>query len=310
MVAVSFEAWAPSTAALYGSGLTTYHLFCDEKGVPERQRAPASSELIEAFVSALAGAYAASTVANYFAAVRAWHVLHRLDWCLNKDQISNLLRAASKLAPESSKRPAREPYTVKILADIFKVLNRNDPFDAAVRFCATSLLFGIARSGELTTKSMKTFDPAINIPARNIRRERMEASGTEVVILHIPKTKADQVNGEDIRFSSQPSLDIDPVEEMENHLRINAPAPDEHLFAYSLIRPKSRPSRVPLSYQRFSSRMKEAAEEAGIRSLLGHAFRIGEPSMNNIGRSSTASAYSAVKHIECESELSKFRALA
>ncbi len=143
-----------------------------------------------------------------------------------------------------------------------------------MRFYATALLFGIARSGELTTKSMKAFNPAINIPARNLRRERIEASGTEVVILHILKTKADQVNGEDIRFSSQPSLDIDPVKEMENHLRINAPAPDEHLFAYSLIRPKTRPSRVPLSYQRFSSRMREAAEEAGIRSLLGHAFRI------------------------------------
>ncbi len=41
IVAVSFEVWAPSTAVLYHSGLTTYHLFCDEKGIPDRQRAPA-----------------------------------------------------------------------------------------------------------------------------------------------------------------------------------------------------------------------------------------------------------------------------
>lgn len=49
------QAYQPSTAKGYGTGLLLFHAICDEKGVSEAERAPASHELIEFFIAALSG---------------------------------------------------------------------------------------------------------------------------------------------------------------------------------------------------------------------------------------------------------------
>ena len=82
--------WAESTKETYGSGLLVYHTFCDRKEIPEDQRAPASPALISAFISTLAGSYAASTVTNYVSDVHAWHMIHGLPWALNSDELDAL----------------------------------------------------------------------------------------------------------------------------------------------------------------------------------------------------------------------------
>jgi len=48
------KSWEESTLAAYGSGLLNFHVYCDQKGIPEHQCAPTSPVLIHAFISALA----------------------------------------------------------------------------------------------------------------------------------------------------------------------------------------------------------------------------------------------------------------
>ncbi|TFY50519.1 hypothetical protein EVJ58_g11016, partial [Rhodofomes roseus] len=78
---------------------------------PEEQRAPTSDVLLQTFVADLAGAYSADTIRNYVMGIRAWHILHGIPWTRDKEQLDTLLRGATKLAPSSSKRSPRQPYT-------------------------------------------------------------------------------------------------------------------------------------------------------------------------------------------------------
>lgn len=54
---VMSQAWEKGTRETYGSGLLTFHVFCDSKQIPEAQRAPVSHILLSGFISMLAGAY-------------------------------------------------------------------------------------------------------------------------------------------------------------------------------------------------------------------------------------------------------------
>jgi len=58
--------WEVSTREMYGSGLLIYHVFCDDKQIPEDQRAPMSPILAASFISTIAGAYSGQTIRNYF----------------------------------------------------------------------------------------------------------------------------------------------------------------------------------------------------------------------------------------------------
>ena len=73
---------------------------------------------MSAFISHLAGTYASSTVVSYVSAVQAWHAAHGLTWSINEREAELLYKAARNLAPPSSKRPAREPYTLATIAAI------------------------------------------------------------------------------------------------------------------------------------------------------------------------------------------------
>ena len=66
------NAWADSTKVTYGSGLLTFHIFCDNREINEFECAPASAILLAAFTSTLAGTYSGSAVANYLNGIKAW----------------------------------------------------------------------------------------------------------------------------------------------------------------------------------------------------------------------------------------------
>jgi hypothetical protein len=97
------QAWEEGTWESYGSGLLMFHMYCDNKAIPEIQRAPVSKILLSAFISELVGAYSGKTISNYIYGVRAWHILHGVAWQLNEPETKALLMAASKLTPQSSK---------------------------------------------------------------------------------------------------------------------------------------------------------------------------------------------------------------
>jgi hypothetical protein len=63
--AVTLQGWAESTRTTYGAGLLVFHVFCDSREVPEKDRAPANMALISAFISTLAGSLSGKAIHNY-----------------------------------------------------------------------------------------------------------------------------------------------------------------------------------------------------------------------------------------------------
>ncbi|KAG2039346.1 hypothetical protein BDR03DRAFT_860214 [Suillus americanus] len=68
--------WALSTRECYGAGLLVFHVFCDERNIPEEQCYPVDTRTMLNFVSSCAGSYSRKTSANYVYVIKAWHILH------------------------------------------------------------------------------------------------------------------------------------------------------------------------------------------------------------------------------------------
>ncbi|ETW85319.1 hypothetical protein HETIRDRAFT_414354 [Heterobasidion irregulare TC 32-1] len=247
--------------------LLTFHVACDNKGFREAERAPASTDVILYFISALTGDYAAGTIKNYLAGIRAWHIIHRMPWTLEDDQIEVMIRSAKTMAPVASKRRQRELYTPSILIAIKKELALSDPLDAAVWACATSLFYGAARVGELTIPKLGAFDPELHLQRSSITY-KASRNGDEVTELFIPHTKTNKA-GEAIYWAQQNDKS-DPHAALSNHLFINNPRPGEHLFTHTVAG-----SRRPLTRKIFLSRISAASTAAKQKPLHGHSFRIG-----------------------------------
>jgi hypothetical protein len=80
-----------------------FHVYCNNKVIPETQQAPVSKILLSAFICKLTGVYSRKTISNYVYGVRAWHILHSTTWLLKEPEMKALLTAASKLTPALSK---------------------------------------------------------------------------------------------------------------------------------------------------------------------------------------------------------------
>lgn len=262
------NAWAESTRESYSAGILVYHVFCDMKDVPEDLRAPTSQHIITAFITTLAGSYSGSTVSNYVHGIRAWHILHGLEWRPNSMEMEAALRGADRLAPPSSKRKKRLPYTPDFIAQLRMHLTLSDPFDAAVFACLTTCFYAAARVGEFVVPRLDAFSPANHVTTANLRVDR-NPDGLEVTVLHLPHTKAAPLEGEDVYWGAHPGP-TDPYEALKNHLQVNNPPPDAHLFAY-----RHKNQFRPLTKPAFIKRLASAARQAGREPLQGHGIRIG-----------------------------------
>ncbi|KAI0765533.1 hypothetical protein BC629DRAFT_1249024, partial [Irpex lacteus] len=265
------EAFRDSTKATYAAGLKLYMDLCDTKGIPNRNRIPASNDLISLFVSQLVGAYSASAAKNYFAGVRAWHIIHRYRWTFDGPLFTTLLNAAKASAPKESKAPKKEPYTLAVLEALFRVLDLNSSRDAAVAAAASIAFYSLARAGELTVRSLKEFDPKVHVTTSNLGEDR-DRFFHDVTTLRIPRTKV-AIDGQTICWAKQDGL-TDPYAALENHLRINKPEPHEHLFTHWAVTP-GKSKKVPLTIKALRARLKTAAITANVKALQGHTFRVG-----------------------------------
>ncbi|KAI0634502.1 DNA breaking-rejoining enzyme [Trametes polyzona] len=252
--AVTSRAWTDSTLQTYSTGLLTYHVFCDMKGIPEADRAPASEDLVLSFIAALAGSYSASAIENYIAGLKA---------------VKAALSGAGQLAPATSKRSKREPITLQTLEQIKGALDISKALDAAVWACACVAFFSLARLGELTVRNQKAFQADAH-PTRDSIREEEHRDGSQVTVIRVPRTKTSP-EGEDISFARS-SHCADAQAALENHLKVNALRTSCHLFAY-----RKQPSNaiVPLTKAAMMKRLQGAAASVGVGNISGHSFRIG-----------------------------------
>ncbi|KIJ06928.1 hypothetical protein PAXINDRAFT_91249 [Paxillus involutus ATCC 200175] len=276
--------WAESTKELYGTGLLVFHVYCDIHDVPDAQRAPISRNLLAAFLASCAGALSGSTISNYAAALRAWHVLHGLTWSINESEYKALLEGATRLAPASSKRPKCSPFTAAILENFKEAMNLEDPHDAAIFACLVSSFYCIAHLGEFTVPAISRFDPTKHISRAGLIITRNH-NNLPVMKFSIPNTKTSS-DGEEVHCAGtlvpysaphEPPSSTDPRHAIETHFRINHDEPHAHLFSW---RHPSGTMR-PLSKKEVIKRIDTIAVEAcrGIaRGTLyspGHSLRIG-----------------------------------
>ncbi|OCH85828.1 hypothetical protein OBBRIDRAFT_283044, partial [Obba rivulosa] len=256
---------------VFGTGLLVWHVYCDKKNVPEAQRAPASQTLLSGFLATLAGAYAGGSIANYLYGVRAWHILHGVRWVINDDETKAMLRAVEREELASSRRKKRLPYTVDFLTRIKAHLDLDTPLDAAVWACVTTGFYAVARIGELTVRTLASFDPGIHVKCCDWRLER-DRNRLEQTIFFIPRTKC-APGGEDIYWATQQGP-TDPAAAFRNHLQVNT-APDDArlpLFAYRF---KDAVKLRPLTKHAFITCLATAARAAKLDPLQGHGVRIG-----------------------------------
>ena len=214
-----------------------------------------------------AGSYSAKTINNYLAGMHTWHVLYGLPWLIDANEAKVLMQGAMHLAPPTSKKKLHAPYTMQHLTLIRQALNLSLSFDAAVWACATSLFYGVARTGELTVPAISAFDPQVHITITRVSTVT-DRRGLEMMVIKVPQTKC-TVEGKDLYWARQDN-DSDPASAFANHLHINVPAPNEHLFAHMF-----QGRRRPLSRVSFLRRIAAASTLAGSAAIKGHGFRIG-----------------------------------
>lgn len=262
------SSWASSTKETYGAGLLLFQVFCDTHEIPENQRCPISSALLLTFLSSCAGSYSGSALANYAAGLRAWHLLHGQPWLIDAKELKATLDGATALAPNSSKREKRIPFTPAIIISFRQHLNLDDPKDAAIFACITTSFYAIARLGEFTVPSMKAFDPAKHITRGHVSQKE-DRNRLPVTSFHIPSTKSSPIEGEEAFWSAQEGLS-DPKAAFDNHLRVNPAGASAHLFAW-----KHQKGLRPLSKKELTKCINQIASVTNLPNLKGHSIRIG-----------------------------------
>ncbi|KAF5342887.1 hypothetical protein D9757_015462 [Collybiopsis confluens] len=141
------------------------------------------------------------------------------------------MAGAERLQPDKSRQKKRQPFTVSYISKILADLNPADSLDAACRACLTTSFYCVARLGELTVPTIKDFRAEDHVTTANVKTGQ-DRNGFTTQIIHVPHTKSNPLEGEDIYFSKQ--LDsTDPDSVLNHHLQFNMPSPHEHLFTYS-----------------------------------------------------------------------------
>ena len=263
------EAYAPATRSTYGTGLLIFHIFCDSKGISEEHRAPVNPVVLSGFISALAGVYGGGTMRNYVYGIKAWHTIHGARWEVNDGEVEALLTAGRKLAPSGSRRKEKAPWTVAYLGSICSDLDRDDPRDAAVIACLTTAFWGGARLGEVTVPRLNAFDPLRHIKASDVAQGVTDRNGLEETVFHLPWTKAAKERGEKIFWSRQEGA-TDPQAALANHLRVNNPPGEGHLFGFL-----QEGAWRPMTRSILLTRVNQVVKERGLAKLPGHGLRIG-----------------------------------
>jgi len=269
--AVLGQSWSDNTCATYGAGLLAFHIFCDKHSVPKSQHAPITLIILQAFISSMAGSFSHTTISNYVYGIQAWHVHHGIPWNVPLVDLHTLLNATCHLTPILSTRPHREPYTVATIIALQAHLDLSNLVDTAIFACLTTAFYGIARLGEVTTTTQRDFNTSLHITPSDVCTEQ-GPHGKNITVFCIPHTKT-SLTGQDIYWAAQADLS-DPYWAWINHLRINEPPTNAHMFMTK--KQKGRTTTwTPLSRHTFLKCLTIVAQAAQLTPLQGHSICIG-----------------------------------
>ena len=186
---------------------------------------------------------------------------------MNEPEMEALLKAAEKATPKSLKRKKRAPYTLPFILAIRAQLNLNNPFEAAVYACLTTIFYACTRVGEFTVPTLTAFKADSHIKPSDVTSER-DRNGLESTAFQLPWTKT-SVHGKSVSWSKQ-NGETDLEKALTHHLLVNQPPQNGPLFAYQY-----KNTHLPLTKPTFIKTLATAATKAGLEPMQGHGIRIG-----------------------------------
>ena len=260
-----------STKELYGTGLLVYHVYCDINDIPDVQRAPINPNLLASFLASCAGAHSGSTISNYAAAVKAWHILHGLAWNVKEIEYKALLDGVRKLAPPSSRRPKWAPFTIPILEHFCMAMDLSNPRDAVILACLICAFFSITHLGELTVLAISKYNLLEHISRAGLTFTTNHEN-LPVIKFSLPRTKTSS-DGEEAHCAPlDPSSTVDPKSLIENHFKVNLDVPGAHIFSWM----HHSGSTHPLSKKEVMKWIDAIIKEhPNLPDLKGHSLHIG-----------------------------------
>ena len=235
-----------------------------------KHRAPADPTVLATFISTLIGIYGGSTIKNFVYGMRAWHIMHGIPWKIEENEVQALLTAGKHLVPATSSKAPKVPWTIDNLTTICSALDPNHPIDAAVLACLTTAFWGTARLGEVMVPKLDGFDPRIHVKVSDIRFGVRDRNNLEETIIFLPWTKSSREKGENIFCARQEGI-TNPQAALTNHLKVNKPIDNGHLFTHKHPKDGTR----PLSHQVFTSCIKKIALANNLSNPSGHGIRVG-----------------------------------
>lgn len=257
------RAWSAGTVKTYTSSINTFLKFCQSHRIPSEQTFPASDYLLCAFIAELSPSLSKNTISNYLCGLRAWHILN--GYPFERSDRLNLIAKASR--PLAKPLPPRPPVTLEMMEQLAAGLNLTDSRDVCIFACACTAFWGLARLGELLPGGYN-FDRATP-PFPSVQALSSGRSGS--LKLMLPWTKVKKWDGETIILSVQEGVS-NPVQAIQQHLRLNALAQDSLLFAY-----RDEHGLTFLLKRQFinccTSIWKQTTSNS--QSASGHSFRIG-----------------------------------
>lgn len=153
---------------MYGTGLLVFHIYCDLNQVPEQLRCPTNQSLLTAFIFSYAGTYSGSTLSNFVAGLRAWHILHGQPWQINPNKMRSLLEGVARLAPPMFKCLKCLPIKCNTLLSFITYMDLSASCNAAIFACITITFYSVSHLGEFTVSALKKFNPTMHITPSHV----------------------------------------------------------------------------------------------------------------------------------------------
>ncbi|KZT18008.1 hypothetical protein NEOLEDRAFT_1184678 [Neolentinus lepideus HHB14362 ss-1] len=241
---LAFAALEPNTRTNYGAGLLQFHQFCDEQGIPESSRMPASALLLAGWVN-------------------------HAPWVGDNDFVSLVKTSASKLTPASSQREKRAPVTLQHLIPLARALDPSSGRDCAVLAVALIAFWGCCHLGELVVPSKASFDPRRHVSRSASVQYIDHWDGLQSAHFDIPFGKVEKEAG--ARISLTGRHELCPIRALHCHLSVNSLTPRvAPMFAFEM-----GTGWAPLTKAAFLQRCEEVWRPLQLSRISGHSFRIG-----------------------------------
>jgi hypothetical protein len=163
----------------------------------------------------------------------------------------------------------KDPWTIAYLDKICRALRPDVPKDAAILACLTTAFWGAARLGEVTIPKLDSFNPLLHVKASDVEFGVRDRNNLEETVIFLPWTKTARELGEKIFWAKQEGP-ADPQTALENHLKVNNPPKDGHLFAF-----KHGQTTRPMTKYTFITRINQIVAKESLPKLPGHGIRVG-----------------------------------